>query len=33
MFEGFTTRTVATDGAEIHLRLGGQGPPLVLFHG
>jgi haloacetate dehalogenase len=33
MFEGFDTRTVATDGAQIFLRLGGQGPPLLLLHG
>src|SRR5215211_709992 len=33
MFEGFTTRTVAGAGADTHLRLGGQGPPLLLLHG
>jgi haloacetate dehalogenase len=33
LFEGFASRTVATDGAEIHLRLGGQGSPLLLLHG
>src|SRR4029450_12788283 len=33
MFEGFGTRTVAAEGAEIHLRLGGDGPPLLLLHG
>jgi haloacetate dehalogenase len=33
MFEGFTTRMVAGEGADIHLRLGGQGPPLLLLHG
>jgi pimeloyl-ACP methyl ester carboxylesterase len=32
MFEGFATRRIATAGAEIHLRLGGDGPPLLL-HG
>jgi haloacetate dehalogenase len=33
MFEGFSTRTVAVDAAAIHLRLGGDGPPLLLLHG
>jgi haloacetate dehalogenase len=33
MFEGFSTRTVAAEGADIHLRLGGDGPPLLLLHG
>ncbi|HJW63445.1 MAG TPA: alpha/beta fold hydrolase, partial [Actinomycetes bacterium] len=33
LFEGFGTRTVAAEGAEIHLRLGGDGPPLLLLHG
>ena len=33
MFEGFTSRTVAAEGAAIHLRLGGHGPPLLLLHG
>jgi haloacetate dehalogenase len=33
MFEGFHERQVATSGAEIHLRLGGDGPPLLLLHG
>jgi haloacetate dehalogenase len=33
MFERFSSRTVATGGAEIHLRLGGDGPPLLLLHG
>jgi haloacetate dehalogenase len=33
LFEGFTSRTVAADGADIHLRLGGAGPPLLLLHG
>jgi haloacetate dehalogenase len=33
LFEGFESRTVAAEGAAIHLRLGGQGPPLLLLHG
>jgi len=33
MFEGFSTRTVAAEGAAIHLRVGGDGPPLLLLHG
>jgi haloacetate dehalogenase len=33
MFEGFSTRTVAADGADIKLRLGGDGPALLLLHG
>ncbi len=33
MFDGFETRRVATSGAEINLRLGGSGPPLLLLHG
>ena len=33
MFEGFSTRTVAAERADIHLRLGGDGPPLLLLHG
>lgn len=33
MFEGFEERTIATAGAEIYLRLGGSGPPLLLLHG
>lgn len=31
--EGFAYRTVATDGAEIRVAVGGQGPPLLLLHG
>jgi pimeloyl-ACP methyl ester carboxylesterase len=33
LLEGFGTRTVAAEGAEIHLRLGGDGLPLLLLHG
>lgn len=32
MFDGFTRR-IATDGAEIHTLVGGEGPPLLLLHG
>jgi haloacetate dehalogenase len=33
VFDGFETRRVATSGAEINLRLGGSGAPLLLLHG
>jgi haloacetate dehalogenase len=33
MFEGFSFRRVPTSGAEINLRIGGEGPPLLLLHG
>jgi hypothetical protein len=29
MFEGFETTDIDTDGARIHLRHGGEGPPLL----
>jgi len=33
MFEHFTVRDIETSGARIHLRHGGDGPPLLLLHG
>ncbi|MFQ5566213.1 MAG: alpha/beta fold hydrolase [Paracoccaceae bacterium] len=33
MFPGFETRDIETSGARIRLRLGGNGPPLLLLHG
>ncbi len=33
LFEGFETRRIDTGEAEIFLRLGGSGPPLLLLHG
>ena len=30
---GFEARRIATSGAEIHLAMGGSGPPLLLLHG
>jgi len=33
MFEGFETKDIKTSGATIHLRHGGEGPPLLLLHG
>jgi haloacetate dehalogenase len=33
MFDGFETRTVETDSTHINVRIGGEGPPLLLLHG
>ena len=33
MFEGFDTRSLDTARGEIHARVGGSGPPLLLLHG
>ncbi|SHL45042.1 alpha/beta fold hydrolase [Roseibium suaedae] len=33
LFPGFDTRQIACGGTDIHLRLGGEGPPLLLLHG
>lgn len=33
MFEGFASRRLAVNDTEIHLRIGGIGPPLLLLHG
>jgi haloacetate dehalogenase len=33
MFDGFTSTTVETSGAAIHVVHGGSGPPLLLLHG
>jgi haloacetate dehalogenase len=33
LFPGFETRRIATAGAQIHARVGGSGPPLLLLHG
>ncbi len=33
MFEGFTDRRVSTGEAELFVRIGGVGPPLLLLHG
>jgi len=33
MFEGFELKTIATGEADIRVRIGGSGPPLLLLHG
>jgi haloacetate dehalogenase len=33
MFPGFTQHRISTSGAEINLRRGGEGPPVLLLHG
>jgi haloacetate dehalogenase len=33
LLPGFQTRRIATDGATIHVRTAGSGPPLLLLHG
>jgi len=33
MFDGFQTRRVETGSTHIHVRIGGDGPPLLLLHG
>ena len=33
LFPGFQTKKIKTPGAEIHARIGGSGPPLLLLHG
>lgn len=33
MFEGFTERRISTGEAELFVRMGGAGPPLLLLHG
>jgi len=33
MFEGFEARHLAAIGADIYLRIGGGGPPVLLLHG
>jgi haloacetate dehalogenase len=33
MFAGFESRNVTGDGVEIHVVIGGSGPPLLLLHG
>ena len=33
LYPGFATQRIRTDGAEIHVRTGGSGAPLLLLHG
>ena len=33
LFPGFATHRIKTADAELHVRIGGRGPPLVLLHG
>src|SRR5471032_2982504 len=33
MFDGFSERRIATRDAELYVRIGGSGPPLVCLHG
>jgi haloacetate dehalogenase len=33
MFDGFAVKRITTKDTDIHLRLGGSGPPLLLLHG
>jgi haloacetate dehalogenase len=33
LMDGFRTERIKTDGAEIHVAIGGKGPPLLLIHG
>ncbi|MEM6276401.1 MAG: alpha/beta fold hydrolase, partial [Pseudomonadota bacterium] len=33
MFEGFESRDIEVSTARIHVRVGGEGPPLLLLHG
>ena len=33
LMDGFTTKRITTAGAEIHVAVGGEGPPLLLVHG
>lgn len=33
MFEGFETRRVTVDGVDLHVRIAGDGPPVLLLHG
>ncbi len=33
MFEGFDTRRISVEGVDLHLRIAGEGPPVLLLHG